>query len=574
MSRHVHLLGICGYAVSGAALMAQQMGYTVSGSDEDAYPPTSDTLTAAGIRWVNEHTAANVLMAGRPDLVVVGNQVRTGNPEWAEAVRLGIPVTSEAEFYAELTAGRVRAAVCGTHGKTTTSSLLAWILQCAGLEPGFRLGTTSRDFEGISARLGRGAFVFEGDEYTTAPWDARPKFLHVHPEVACVTRLELDHPDVYASFEAYREPFRQLATAMPEDGLLVLCADDPECLALGSLASCEVLSYGFATGADLVLRRAREPGGREPLLPRLRLSGAGIDCELALTMPGAHNWQNAAAAVLMARRLGADRPAAWAEACASFRGPSRRFELVGAPSGISVIDDYAHHPTEVAATVSAARGRYPDARLFSVYVPHTYSRTSALLDDYAQSFAGSDVVLLGPIEPARERHLEGTVSSADIRARIAGVADVRVVAGAAEVIAAVAAEAGPGDVVVCMSVRGFDDLAHGLTAALRSAHAGCVARRLAGRGPVAKPGQALAVRHRRSGRLVPAARRPGRPLRAAAALRRRGNPGDRARRRQQQPDPRRGCARTGDPPQRPAHAAPRRHHRGAQRWPDDAAGRA
>ncbi|MFN2452172.1 MAG: UDP-N-acetylmuramate--L-alanine ligase [Candidatus Dormibacteria bacterium] len=472
MSRHVHLLGICGYAVSGAALMAQQLGYAVTGSDEDAYPPTSDILTAAGIRWVNAHSAANVLLGGRPDLVVVGNQVRPGNVEWAEAVRLGIPVTSEAEFYGELTEGRVRAAVCGTHGKTTTSSLLAWILESAGLDPGFRLGTTSRDFAGISARLGRGAFVFEGDEYTTAPWDARPKFLHVHPEVACVTRLELDHPDVYPSFEAYREPFRLLAMTMPSDGLLVLCADDPECRALRSLASCEVLSYGFATDADLVLREARERHGRPPEEPRLHLKGAGIDVELELTMPGAHNWQNAAAAVLMARRLGAERPSAWAQACAGFRGPSRRFELVGEPSGIIVIDDYAHHPTEVAATVTAARGRYPDARIFAAYVPHTYSRTSALLEDYAHSFVGSDVVLLGPIEPARERHLEGTVSSDDIKDRVRGVEDVRVVADAAAVIAAVAAEARPGDVVLCMSVRGFDDLARRLAGALRSAHAG------------------------------------------------------------------------------------------------------
>ena len=472
MSRHVHLLGICGYAVSGAALMAQQLGYTVTGSDEDAYPPTSDTLTAVGIRWADGHAAANVLMAGRPDLVVVGNQVRPGNPEWAEAVRLGIPVTSEAEFYGELTEGRTRAAVCGTHGKTTTSSLLAWILECAGLEPGFRLGTTSRDFAGLSARLGRGAFVFEGDEYTTAPWDARPKFLHVHPQVACVTRLELDHPDVYPSFEAYREPFRVLAMTMPAEGLLVLCADDPECRALRASASCEVLTYGFAADADLVVRAARRHTGREPLPPRLQLSGAGVEVELALTMPGAHNWQNAAAAVLMARHLGAERPAAWVEACAGFRGPSRRFEVIGEPSGIAVIDDYAHHPTEVAATVAAARGRYPGSRLFSVYVPHTYSRTSALLADYAQSFAGSDVVLLGPIEPARERHLEGTVSSADIAARVIGVDDVRVVRDAAEVIATVAAEAEDGDVVLCMSVRGFDDLAHRLCDALRRAHAG------------------------------------------------------------------------------------------------------
>jgi UDP-N-acetylmuramate--L-alanine ligase len=459
-ARHVHFLGICGYAVSGAALVAQQLGYVVSGSDEDAYPPTTDTLTAAGIPWVNHHAARNLDIAGTPDLVVVGNQVRQGNAEWEEAVRRGLPVTSEAEFYAELTRDRVRIAVCGTHGKTTTASLLAWMLDSAGMSPGFRLGTTSRDFD-ATARLGEGRpFVFEGDEYTTAPWDPRPKFLHTHPFAACVTRLELDHPDVYPSFDAYRAPFVELARTMPADGVLVLCADDAECLALRAHASCRVVTYGTSPDADWRV----EPRAAQSFAITQR--GGATTRDIHLSIPGLHNTLNATAALILAGAVGAPLGPCVA-ACATFRGASRRFEILGEGGGVTVVDDYAHHPTEVAATVAAARQRFPDSRIFAVHVPHTYSRTLALLDDYVDVFAGADVVLLGPIEPARERHLAHTVSSNDIARRLRGVDDVRLVAGSDEALAILLAEAQPGDAVLAMSVRGFDDLAKRALRALR-----------------------------------------------------------------------------------------------------------
>jgi UDP-N-acetylmuramate: L-alanyl-gamma-D-glutamyl-meso-diaminopimelate ligase len=466
VSRHVHMLGICGYAVSGAALVAQQLGYAVTGSDEDAYPPTSDMLTAAGIRWVNHHAAETVLAHGRPDLVVVGNQVREGNPEWAEVVRLGIPVVSEMAFYGEMTADRRRVAVCGTHGKTTTASLLAFLLEAAGMDPGFRLGTTSRDFSGMSARLGTGPFVFEGDEYTTAPWDARPKFLHAHPWAACVTRLELDHPDVYASFDAYRAPFVELVAQMPADGVVLVCGDDRACLELRDHTGCRTLTYGVDGAWDWRATVLHEDRTGQ----RIAISWDAGAVEIDLPLPGRYNAQNALAAAALAVELGVDLCAV-APALRNFRGPSRRFEVIGTPRGITVVDDYAHHPTEVGAVVTAARRRFAGARLIAVYVPHTYSRTRTLLAEYAGAFTGADTVLLGPIEPARERHLEGTVSSADIAALVTGVGDVRMVADADEAIAIIAGMAKPHDAVLCLSVRGFDNLAHRLAGALDTAHA-------------------------------------------------------------------------------------------------------
>jgi UDP-N-acetylmuramate--L-alanine ligase len=457
--RHVHFLGICGYAVSGAALLAQQRGDRVTGSDEQAYPPVSDIVTAAGISWENRHDPGNLDRWGVPDLVVVGNQVRPLNEEWLEARRRGLAVTSEVEFFVSLTEGRLRLSVCGTHGKTTTSALLIHMLDRSGMDPGFRLGSTSLDVGG-SARLGTGPFVFEGDEYTTAPWDPRPKFLHMRASASCVTRLEWDHPDVYPSPEAYREPFLKLAASMPADGLLVLCGDDPEALALRERAACPVTVYGEGAGADWRVIRHGDDGA----LQRFRVSSPEGTLEVALTFPGRHNALNAAAALALASFAGAPI-ATSVDACADFRGPARRFEILGTAGGVTVVDDYAHHPTEVWAAVNAARARYGRARIIAVHTPHTYSRTRTLLEDYRRSFEEADVVVLGPVEAARERHQPATVSSADVAERVTG-REVHLVDGSDQGMELILALARPGDVVVVLSLEGFDKIAQRLHAAL------------------------------------------------------------------------------------------------------------
>lgn len=461
MTRHVHVLGICGYATFGAAVLALDRGDRVTGSDDHAYPPMSDAVSAAGIEWENRSDPANLDRWGTPDLVVVGNQTRPANPELAAVRERGIPCVSEIEFYVSLAAGRLRLAVCGTHGKTTTSALLVHMLSRAGQDPGFRLGSTSLDLGGTS-RLGTGPFVFEGDEYTSAPWDPRPKFLHTDPAGACVTRLELDHPDVYADLDAYRTPFVELAAAMPASGVLALCADDPECLALRAATGAVVVTYGTNPVSDWRILDARDDGGMQHFEVR---RDAAPPLDVRLTFPGIHNAQNACAALILADYAGVDLDIA-VEACADFRGPARRFEILGERGGVTVVDDYAHHPTEVGAAIDAARQRYPGRRLIAIHTPHTYSRVSRLLEDYRHSFTGADVVVIGPIEEARERGMPKTVSSEDVAARAGSGADVHVVASSDDAIDLLTRITRAGDVLLILSLGGFDKLAPRLLGAL------------------------------------------------------------------------------------------------------------
>ena len=462
MSGHVHFLGICGYAVSGAALVAREQGWRVSGSDDQAYPPTTDILTAAGVDWVDGSDAANLERWGVPDLVVVGNQTRATNPEWLAARDRGLPVTSEIEFYLRLTAERHRIAVCGTHGKTTTASLLAHMLDASGMNPGYRLGSTSLDLGG-SARLGSGPFVFEGDEYTTAPWDPRPKFLHIKPAAACVTRLELDHPDIYPTLAEYRAPFIELARSMPDSGLLVLCADDAECAALAGHARCRVVTYGTGVDADWRVQGGDDHDGRQ----HFTITHGDDTTAVTLTFPGVHNALNATAALLLATDAGAP----WQEivaACATFKGPARRFEVCGEVDGVTIVDDYAHHPTEVEVTIAAARLRYPGRRIVAIHTPHTYSRTRTLLEDYTHSFTGAGLVVLGPIEAARERGMGAGISSHDVAARAAASAPVHVVDSSAEAIALIQQVVRDGDVLLVLSLGGFDKIARRLVSAMEA----------------------------------------------------------------------------------------------------------
>ncbi len=356
MTGHVHFLGICGYAVSGAALLAREQGWRVSGSDDQAYPPTTDILTAAGIDWVDGSDPANLERWGIPDLVVVGNQTRVTNPEWLAARERGLPTSSEIEFYLRLTADRVRIAVCGTHGKTTTSVAARpharRLRHGPGLPAGIDVARPRRD----ARRLGTGPFVFEGDEYTTAPWDPRPKFLHIHPG----GRLR-DPPRARPS---RRVPdARRVPRALRGAGARRCRATACSCCARTTRsaspwrasASCPVTTYGTRGRRGLARRRSAPTPAPPSTSPS---PTAPATHRVTLTFPGVHNALNATAALLLAVDAGAPL-ARCIEACATFRGPARRFEVLGEVGGVTVVDDYAHHPTEVEVTIAAARQPLP-----------------------------------------------------------------------------------------------------------------------------------------------------------------------------------------------------------------------
>jgi UDP-N-acetylmuramate--L-alanine ligase len=450
----IHFIGICGSAVSGLALVAHQLGHDVSGSDEDAYPPTTDLLTAAGIPWADGHAARNLTRWGKPDLVVQGNQVRQDNVEAAAARAMGARVVSEAEFWGELTADRLRVVVCGSHGKTTTAALITHILRVAGRNPGFRLGMAAVDL-GAAAAWGSGReFVFEGDEYTSASFDPRPKFVHFAPQIAVLTNVDWDHPDVFKDPQSYETVFRRLVEDLGSEDRLIACGDDATVRRLLQRTRAMVETYGLHGGADWQGRDLAPDGDGMRFTAWFKGKVVGV---VSTRIPGAHNASNALAALATAVRLGV--PAATAvEAIGRFRGAGRRFEVRGQVRGITVVDDYAHHPSEVRATLQAAQERFHPGRVLALFVPHTFSRTLALLDGYAQAFQGCAMALIGPIEPARERHLAHTVSAEQVAARIDGVPEVAVVDSARSAAYRLAAAARPGDAIVCMSVRGFDDV--------------------------------------------------------------------------------------------------------------------
>ena len=451
----IHFLGICGYAVSGLALVAKSLGHDVTGSDEDAYPPTTDILIDARILWVNRHDPKNLSKWGRPDLVVQGNQVRADNPEAAAARALGIRLVSEAEYWGELTRDRTRIVVAGSHGKTTTAGLIAWILRVAGRNPGFRLGATVRDLGGAADWGGGREFVFEGDEYTSAAFDPRPKFLHFAPNIAVLLNVDWDHPDVFAHPAAYELAFRELVESLGPEDRLFACHDDAGVRQLLSRTRASVETYGLKGGADWQGRDVQtETDGMRFTAWHQSKVIAVVETRLA----GAHNAANALAALATTVRLGV--PVATAvQAIARFLGAGRRFEIRGRARDITVIDDYAHHPTEVRATLRAAQERFAPGRVLALFVPHTFSRTLTLLDAYADAFTGCAMTLIGPIEPARERHLAHTVSAEDVAGRVQDGGEVGTPATAREAAERLATAARPGDAIVCMSVRGFDDVA-------------------------------------------------------------------------------------------------------------------
>jgi UDP-N-acetylmuramate: L-alanyl-gamma-D-glutamyl-meso-diaminopimelate ligase len=451
----IHILGICGTFMGGIALLAREAGIAVSGSDANVYPPMSTQLEAAGIRlqegFLPEHFTEEV------DTVVVGNALSRGNAAVEAMLDRGLRYTSGPQWLAEnVLQGKWVLAVAGTHGKTSTASMLAWILEQAGLEPGFLIGGVPANF-GVSARLGGGSFfVVEADEYDTAFFDKRSKFVHYRPRTLVLNNLEYDHADIFPDLEAIQRQFHHLVRTVPGTGLLVVNAADgnlAETLAMGCWTPDETVSAG-SYPAQWTARLLAEDGSDFEVLFEGRVQGRVQWGQL-----GAHNLHNALSAIAAARHAGV--PAA--EACAAlgnFAGVKRRMEVRGVVNGVTLYDDFAHHPTAIATTLEGLRRRVGAARILAVLEPRSNTmRLGVHQDSLAPSLAQADALwLYAPPDIGMDlrRVAAGTRPPAEVMESIPAIVED------------VVSRARPGDHVLVMSNGGFGGIHELLLRALET----------------------------------------------------------------------------------------------------------
>ena len=392
--KKVHLIGICGTAMAALASMLQERGWQVSGSDAAAYPPMSDLLAAKGIEVRPGYEA------GRIDesfaLVVVGNVAARSNVEAVQAQALGLCCRSlpETLWHEFLSSTDRRLVVAGTHGKTTTASMLAWSLESCGAKPSFMIGGELLNFS-TNYRLGQGqSFVLEGDEYNSSFFDRHAKFHHYRPTHLIITGIEMDHVDLFSGIDEIIAEFRRLIADLPVDGLLVACADCPVLRELLPEAPCKVLTYGWAEEADFNLLdyRALADGGRISFN-----ESENNPEEIKVAAIGRHNGENALAVAILLRELGFSQMAV-AKGLGSFAGIKRRQEIVGRCGESIYISDFAHHPTAIKRTLEALREHYPEYHLVAVFEPRTAtSRRNLFQEELAAAFTAADEVLLAPV---------------------------------------------------------------------------------------------------------------------------------------------------------------------------------
>ncbi|HEY7723696.1 MAG TPA: UDP-N-acetylmuramate:L-alanyl-gamma-D-glutamyl-meso-diaminopimelate ligase [Anaeromyxobacteraceae bacterium] len=462
--RRIHLIGVAGTGMGSFAGMLKARGHRVTGSDENVYPPMSEQLARWGIEVMTPYGAANLDRA-RPDLVVVGNVVRAANPEAVAMRERGLRHVSFPQALGELfIAGRHGVVVAGTHGKTTTTAMLAFLLFHAGRDPSFLAGGVTRDFDS-NFRLGRGPhFVVEGDEYDTAYFDKGPKFLHYRPRTAVFTSCELDHADIYRDDLHYQSAFERFVDLLPGDGFLAACAGWEPVERIARRARCPVETYSATRPAHWAASGLAEgPDGARFELVRRGQALAPVH----LPVGGAHNVENALGAAAAAASLGLSAGEI-AAGLAAFRGVRRRQEVRGVAGGVAVVDDFAHHPTATARTLEAVRGRFPGARLLACFEPRSNtSRRSLHQRAYASAFPGAGAVFV--LRPApTDRVPEGERLDVDRLAADLAAAGTpaRALATVDEMVPAVVAEARPGDVVVAMSNGAFGGIWEKLLAAL------------------------------------------------------------------------------------------------------------
>jgi UDP-N-acetylmuramate: L-alanyl-gamma-D-glutamyl-meso-diaminopimelate ligase len=458
---HVHLMGVCGTAMASLAGLLKDRGYHVTGSDQNVYPPMSTQLEKIGIKIMEGYRRENLNPA--PALVIVGNVISRQMEEAQALLASEIPFTSLPQAMGQLVIDqRHSIVVSGTHGKTTTTSLMAWVLDQLGVQPGFMIGGIPKNFD-LSYRVPKGDwFVIEGDEYDTAFFDKVPKFIHYRPRSVILTSVEFDHADIYRDLDHVKEAFQMLLRLIPEKGLLVTAAEDANIAdllqrekAYLSSGGRKTVTFGLTRGDYTAKNMSSTSGGTEFEIVRLVAGQAKVQ-KIRMSLIGEYNVKNALAAFALCENLGFDMEKV-VSAIASFQGVKRRQEIIGCPNDITIIEDFAHHPTAVKQTIQTIQARYPKARVFSIFeLRSATSRRSVFQDDYADALGVGHAVFLPPpfnqgSIPEAERFSADRLLSELKRKGV----DANLCETVDDIVGSVKSKAHPGDVVLVMSNGGF-----------------------------------------------------------------------------------------------------------------------
>ena len=462
--KKVHIIGVCGTLMGAFASFLKRSGIEVTGSDQNVYPPMSDVLREAGVELITGYSAANLSRGSRPDLVVIGNVIRSDNPEAVEAIQGGFAYASLPQAMEELLLPDTRnLVVAGTHGKTTTASMLAFVLSHCGQDPNYFIGGVLKDlphsFHVSSIKDGR-CFVLEGDEYDTAFWDKVPKFNHYLPDDVILTSIEFDHADIYPNLEAVKRAFDGLRQRMRAGGRLIACFDYASVKEFAERAKTQVLSYASSatSGARYYPVNIRNIGGLTHFDLVDGREGKTL-AKLKLQLPGNHNVLNAIAVWLECRELGLD-PARVADALSLFQGVKRRQEERGEVRGVLVIDDFAHHPTAVRETLRALRLKYSQRRIIAVFEPRSAtSRRKVFQKEYGEAFLEADEVFISSPYDQSRIAVDDQFSSEELVADL--IREGRpayLFAAVEEGVAQISSNSRSGDLVAVLSNGGFGGL--------------------------------------------------------------------------------------------------------------------
>ena len=450
--KHIHFTAICGTAMGALAGMLKSKGFKITGSDSGVYPPMSTYLEGMGIEIMEGFKPENLDV--NPDLVIVGNTVKRINPEAQELVKRGIPYMhlpkALSEFFLK---PKHPVVLAGTHGKTTTTAICTWVLESAGLDPGFLVGGIHKNFNSNSRNGSGEHFVIEGDEYDSSYFDKVPKFYHYRPKTAAIMSVEFDHGDIYKDIDHIKEAFTNFVNLIPKDGFLAVCSDYPHALDVIKDAKCKVVTYGYSDNAGVQIKNLvlNEEGASFSLYENGREKA-----HFNTPMWGAHNAANATAVAEICLNLGLSVEQIQ-KGFDRFKGVKRRQEIIDVIDDIIIIDDFAHHPTKVRETVKAVRARYPHRRLIAVYEPRTNtSRRNFFQEVYPKSFPGADTVLVAPVYNPHQiedgRMMDAEKLTEDIRKE--GI-EAYYKKSVSEIIDFLVESTGSGDVILIMSNGGF-----------------------------------------------------------------------------------------------------------------------